>query len=320
MSPRAESAPGYRSAGYAAALRVQGTPVLLGATGGWVFSRPIAGTGRTDLVGPYPLFCCADWSALRPALSGTLPLEPVTATLVTEPFCPLSPNALADMFDVCRVLHNHWLIDLTAPLTPSRHHRRKLKRAQGVRIEAAPADPAMAADWVRLYGTLVARKRISDLRAFSADSLSAQLGVPGAHLVSAWEGRRMIGADLYYVDGPVAYAHLSAYAPEGYARAVSYPMIAVAAEYFRVLADVLDLGGAPAAEAGHEGGGVAHFKRGWTTLTRPSYLCGKIFDAAAYARLSGGTEVAWFPAYRNGEFAGTGIRPSITSIEPVGGR
>jgi len=290
------AAAGYRSAAYAAALTGFGTPVALGDTGGHVLTRPIPGSGRADLAGPYPLFDCSDWGALAPALAA-LPGDPVSLTLVAGPFCPLPPARLAALFGLCRPLHDHWLIDLAQPLAPSRHHRRKLKTAGPARIEAGPADPARAGDWGALYANLAARKHITDARAFTPASLAAQLAVPGAHWITAWDGEALIGADLYYLDGPVAHAHLSAYAKAGYARSVSYPMMAAAAVYFAPRAGVIDLGGAPAGATG-----MAHFKRGWTAVSRPSHLCGLIADPAAYARLAAGRDTAWFPAYRAGEF------------------
>ena len=299
-------APGYRSAAYAAAAALAGfgTPEALGRTGGHVLRRAIPGSDRTDLAGPYPLFCCADWAALGPALAD-LPGDPVSLTLVADPHCPLSAAELGRHFDLCRVFHDHYLIDLTRPLAPGRHHRRKLRRPCRARLEAGPADPGLAAGWVALYGELARRKSITDMRAFTAQSLAAQLAVPGAHLVTAWAGERLIGADLYYLDGPVAIAHLSAYAAEGYAQSVSYPMIAAAAEYFAARAEVIDLGGAP---SGPAGAGIADFKRGWTDVTRPSHLCGRVLDAEAYAALSRGRDrgAGYFPAYRSGEFAGGG--------------
>lgn len=306
---------GYASPAYASAVSSGASVVPLGATGGHVTQRPIAGSDRVDWAGPYPLFDCADWGGLAQAVAGPLPGDPVSLTLVTDPFCPLAPAALAQTFDICRVLHDHWLIDLTQPLTPSRHHRRKLRQAGRAEIQAGPATPDemphqtpdQSADFARLYAALVAKKEITDLRAFSAQSLSAQLAVPGAHLVTAWAEGVMIGADLYYLSRGVAYAHLSAYAPEGYAQSVSYPMIAAAAEYFRPLAQVIDLGGVPAVAAGQKGGGVGHFKRGWTDLNRPSYLCGKICDREAYGALtrelpSDQTQTGYFPAYRARDF------------------
>jgi hypothetical protein len=297
MSSPSNDPQGYASAAYVRALGQ--VPVPLGATGGHLIERPIVGTDLTDLTGPYPLFTCGDWSALAPAIAALSP-GPVTLTLVIDPFSPFSAEELAAIFPICRKLHDHWVIDITQPLAPSKHHRRKLREYPAPRIEAGPADPTFGPAWAGLYAHLIDKKDIQDARAFSAESLGAQLAVPGAHLVTAWEGATLLGADLYYLDRGRAFAHLSAYAPEGYARSVSYPMLAAAVDYLRPLADVIDLGGAAAGAAGQ---GMAHFKAGWTGQTRPSQLCGKVLDPAAYARLAPGADPdGFFPAYRAGEF------------------
>jgi hypothetical protein len=287
---------GYASAAYLQALGQ--TPLPFGATGGHLVQRAIGDTGLTDLAGAYPLFTCPDWSALAQAVAD-LPQGPVSLTLVADPFASETAN-LDAIFPICRKLHDHWIIDLTQPLTPSKHHRHKLRHARPTRIEGAPADPALGPAWAGLYAHLIAKKSIRDARAFSASSLAAQLAVPGAHLVTAWEGESLLGADLYYLDRGRAFAHLSAYAPEGYDRSVSFPMLAAAVDYFRPLAVAIDLGGAPSGPAGQ---GMAQFKAGWTRLTRPSHLCGKVLDPAAYARLASSADLeGYFPAYRVGEF------------------
>lgn len=304
---------GYRAAAYAAALAVIGRSRPLGGTGGHVLERAIPDCDRTDLMGPYPIFSCTGWAALGPAVAalkeaGSAETEPVSRplslTLVTDPVCPLTPDDLGAIFDLCRPLGDHYMIDLGQPAAPSKHHRKKLRRAGPARIEAGPADPGLGPAFAALYAGLAEKKGIRDLRRFDAESLAAQLAVPGAHLVTAWDGgAALIGADLYYLDGEVAHAHLSAYGAEGYARSVSYPMMAAAQEYFAPRAAFINLGGVPAGEAA-AGGGVGHFKRGWTALTRPTYLCGAILDRAAYDRLSAARApgTAWFPAYRAGEF------------------
>ncbi len=78
-------------------------------------------------------------------------------------------------------------------------------------------------------------------------------------------------------------------------------MMAAAVDYFAGVADVIDLGGAPPGPAGE---GMAAFKRGWTGLTAPAWLCGRVLDPVAYARLAPEADPAgWFPAYRRGEFS-----------------
>jgi len=295
----ASQPPGYRSAAYASALIGLGRPVPLGETGGFLIERTIPGTPYKDLMGPYPLFCCSNWDALEPALAA-LGTAHVTLTLVTDPFCPLPPERLAEIFLRCHPLHDHYLIDLAAPPALSRHHRRKLRQADpSIRIKAAPAAARDLAAWMRLYTNLIARKGITDLRRFDEDSFRHQHLVPGTHVVTAWDEDEILGADIYYLDGDVAWAHLSAYAEAGYDRSVSYPMMAHAMDHFRPRARWIGLGGAPTVAACDTGGGIAHFKGGWTSVTRQSHLCGVIFDVAAYAELcSDSSEDDYFPPYR----------------------
>lgn len=305
---------GYHSAAYAAALTGIGRARPFGATGGYLLERQIPDCDHTDLMAPYPVFSCTDWGALGTAVAGlrmanSAETEPLSSalslTLVTDPFCPLGPGRLGQIFDLCRPLGDHYLIDLAQPLAPSKHHRKKLRRAGEARIKAGPARADVSPAFAALYAGLADKKGITDLRRFDAASLAAQVAVPGAHLVTAHDGETLLGADLYYLDGDVAYAHLSAYAPEGYARSVSYPMIAAAHAYFASRARWIDLGGIPAHEAGQTGGGVGHFKRGWTDITRPTYLCGAVLNQEAYDRLAADRAPAgttWFPAYRAGEF------------------
>lgn len=288
---------GYASADYVRALGAEAIP--LGQTGGFLTQRPIGTTGLTDLAGAWPLFTCTDWHDLSGAVAAIAP-GPVTLTLVSDPLAPLSQAGLAAIFPVLRPLHDHWLIDLTAPAELSRHHIRKLRQTRVPQIKAGPATPDLARGWAALYAHLVEKKHIADARAFSVVALTAQLLVPGAEVVTAWDGETLLGVDLYYLDRGRAFAHLSAYAPEGYAVSVSYPMMAAAIDHFAGRAQVIDLGGAP---GGAPGPGIAQFKAGWTQVTRPSYLCGKILDPAAYARLAPEADPAgWFPAYRAGEF------------------
>lgn len=294
---------GYLSNAYAGSLREFGRAVPFGTTGGYVLERTISGSHRKDMFGPYPVFTCSDWTSLPSAIR-SLSGDPVTLTLVIDPFCPLPHSEMSEIFDVFRRFKDHWVIDLSAPFTPSRHHIRKLKQAGSVRVEIGPTTPLVPA-FLELYRHLVQRKGISDLRNFSRSSLISQLAVPGAQLVTAWDGTCLLGADLYYSEGRIIRAHLSAYSHEGYVRSVSYPMMLEAVAHFRSTADVIDLGGTPAIESSKTGGGVGHFKMGWTRLSRSSFLCGKVFDHEYYAALSAKHNCSWFPAYRFGEFAST---------------
>lgn len=220
-----------------------------------------------------------------------------------DPFCPLRGCDLEDVFDICRRLHEHRLIDLTAPVVPSIHHSRKLRNSGQFSIEMLEADSSFMPEFWSLYRELVVRKRISDLRGFSQEVIAQMLAVPGGRLVIARKCGRLLGADLYYQEGRTLRAHLSAYSNEGYANSVSYTMMAAAIENFRGSVDVMDLGGSPVGGATGGVDGVAFFKSGWTKLTRTSFLCGKVYDHDIYTKLSNGLSIPWFPIYRHGEFS-----------------
>jgi hypothetical protein len=55
----------YAHRDYAFSLSEFGTPRLLPRSEGWLLEREIAGASASDLVGPYPLFSCSDWSGLQ---------------------------------------------------------------------------------------------------------------------------------------------------------------------------------------------------------------------------------------------------------------
>ena len=84
----------------------------------------------------------------------------------------------------------------------------------------------------------------------------------------------IIGLDLWYVQGEVAYGHLVALNSLGYQLRASY---ALKWFYSNTLPTVhwLDLGAA-AGTAAESKDGLSQFKRGWSTGTRTVYFCGRI--------------------------------------------
>lgn len=301
-----EGGAGYASRAYALSLAADADIVPLPQAGGCLIVRA-AGPGLRDLCSAYPMFGCRDWSGLRADI-GALAGRFVSATLATDPFAAAGREALEEAFDVVRPLHQHFIVDLDAGASArvSRHHRRKLRAAGAAgdyRIAIAPPDAAFLEHWLRLYQTLIERKHITDMRAFSRSVFARQMAVPGAVIASAWAGDTLLGADWYFRDGDHVYAHLSAYSEAGYARAISYPLMQAAIEHFRPLSARLTLGGVP---AGQEHGGLSHFKAGWASCTLPTYICGAVLMADDFRRLNGGlapTAEGYFPRYRQGEFA-----------------
>ena len=88
--------------------------------------------------------------------------------------------------------------------------------------------------------------------------------------------------------------------PAGYELGAAYALLWSAIEYFQERGIRWLSLGAGAGADGRESTGLTLFKRGWSTETRPVYLCGRIIDRLRYSELSatvGSTD--YFPAYRN---------------------
>ncbi|BCP52227.1 hypothetical protein K32_08440 [Kaistia sp. 32K] len=295
---------GYRSLAYASSLATEPEIAALYRSGGYLISRSID-HGLRDLASAYPLLACRDWRTLREDIE-ELEGPFVSATIVTDPFAPVDERGLARQFEVVRPLHQHYVIDLDIHAADriGRHHRRKLRSSapRDYRIEIFSPGSSFVGRWSDLYEGLVARKNITDMRKFSREIFARQIEVPGTSAVSAWLRDELIGADWYFQDGGDVYAHLSAYSDAGYERAISYPLMQAAIEFFRPVAQRLTLGGVPAGEA-HAG--LAHFKAGWASYTLPTYICGAVLMEEAFQRLNRGvppTAEGYFPRYRQGEF------------------
>src|SRR5262245_53284875 len=94
--PRADV--GYASAEYAQSLSEFGEPIYLRRSGGWLLKRRIAGSERSDAMGPYPLFVCADWAGLADDLR-ELQAHLVSVCLVADPFGEFDDKLLGATFD-----------------------------------------------------------------------------------------------------------------------------------------------------------------------------------------------------------------------------
>ena len=298
----------YAHPAYAASLAGFGMPTLLPESGGWLLERPIGDTGRNDAMGPYPLFACRDWSRLHADLD-RVAAQWVSVTLVTDPFGNHAPADLQRSFaDLIRPFKEHLVADLQRADVVSAHHRYYARRSlKNLRVEVC-AEPAQHLDeWLRLYGCLRERHGLQGLKAFSRDAFAQQMRVPGIVMLraTALADGATVGAQLWYQDGEVAYSHLTAVDDAGYRLRASYALYDAAIDHFRGRVHWLDLGaGAGVGDGASDG--LAEFKRGWANDSRTAYLCGRTFDAAAsreLARARGVSDTAYFPAYRQGEFA-----------------
>ncbi|NSY39572.1 GNAT family N-acetyltransferase [Leisingera sp. ANG59] len=305
-NPPARAAPGYRSAEYAEAFNGLGRPQPLPQCGSWLLGREIPGTALRDAMGLYPLLCCEDWAALPQELEAAGAAGLVSVTAVTDPLGAYDEALLKSCFSRAAPYKEHFIADLSAPLESfvSKSHRQNARRAlRKVSVEVCDEPLRYLDDWVELYGVLAQKHGITGLRAFSRESFEQQFRVPGLVMFRAADEDGTVGLDLWYVDGDAAQGHLAAFSDRGYAKSASYATKWTLLNHFAgSKLRWVNFGGVASA-AGSQGGGLAHFKQGWSNSSRQTWICGRIFDEQAYRQLTRGLpETSYFPAYRGGEF------------------
>jgi hypothetical protein len=158
--------------------------------------------------------------------------------------------------------------------------------------------------WCELYDELIRRHQVSGMSRFSRASFARQLIVPRLAAFRAVDDRgETIGMVLWYCQGDVGYYHLAAYSPRGYAEKASYALFWRGVEQLRDRVRWLSLGAGPGATCDGTDG-LTRFKRGWTSLVRPTYLGRHVASPRRYAELCRGRPRSdFFPAYRAPEAA-----------------
>jgi hypothetical protein len=297
---------GFAHPGYARSFAEFGTPRELPLSGGWLLERSIPGTPYRDAMGCYPLFFCRDWPQLSLDLKA-LESELVSVALVADPFGRYDIDLLNECFDLVVPFKDAFVADLTKPLNTivSAHHRqyaRKALRKVSVEICEHPID--YLDEWTDLYGALAQRFAIQGMRAFSRNAFAEQLRVPGVIMSRALYEGTAVAAHLQCVSEEVCYAHLAGINSVGHDLMASYAQYLAEIEYFTGKVHWIYWGGSAGAHA-DSNDGLARFKRGWSTGTKPVYFCGKILNRDRYdeiAREFGIAGTDYFPIYRKGEF------------------
>ena len=296
---------GYASEEYSRSLAEFGEPLALPKSGGWLLARALPTVPGRDAMGCYPLFCCRDWKAVGHDLR-CLSEDLVAVSLIADPAAKIPLADLQDSFpDTCYHYKDHYFADLSRPLASfvANHHQRNARQAvQSLRIERLQKPAEHLPTWNELYGQLIERHGIRGLAAFSKASFRQQLQVPGLRAYAAYQDAQIVGMVLWMVSETTAYYQLAAYSAAGYELKASFAL------FWHCLQDFASdniqqaaLGGGAGTFAASEG--LSRFKQGWSSETRPAYLCGRILDRARYAELtarSGKTDNAnpYFPAYR----------------------
>ncbi len=298
---------GYAHPEYARSLAEFGTPRELPRCGGWILERQIPGVPYLDAMGCYPLFACKDWSGLHADLE-SLRNDLVTLALVAEPFGAFDLAYLQRCFDVVIPFKEHFVTDLSYPQNDivSQHHRYYARKGlKKVHIEKCHDPTQFLDEWVDLYANLIKKHNIKGIKAFSKIAFVKQLSIPGMVMFRAVSQGATVGLDLWYVQDKVAYGHLAAYSPLGYKLRTSYALKWYLLHYFADKVRWVDFG-AGAGIGSDDKDGLSQFKQGWSTGTRSTYFCGRIFDHKTYAEImkaKGHNSVRdYFPAYRKGEF------------------
>lgn len=289
----------YADRAYVEALSEFGALVHLPRSGGWLLRRPIAGTDLDDLMGPYPLFSCRDWTQLEADLNELT--GAVSLTLVADPLDGVPLDLMRTLFpDHLMPFKRHLVRDLTKAAALPSHHRRHLRRARdSVDVEISTGSTGHLDEWVDLYEGLVERHSLVGVRAFSTTSFRRQLALPGMLAVRAERDGATVAMTLWLTDGVDAYYHLGASSDAGRRVSASYALFAAALDHLRERGvRHVDLGAGAGSES--EDDGLSRFKRGWANQELPAYVCGRIFDRSAYTTLAAAVEGrrGWFPAYR----------------------
>jgi hypothetical protein len=96
-----------------------------------------------------------------------------------------------------------------------------------------------------------------------------------------------------------------AFDDQGYSLRAAYASKWRVLEYFHGRVNCVNLGAGRLPDASD---GLSYFKQGFSTETRPAWLCGRIYQPGTYSALSDSGNMAkpghsgYFPAYRAGEF------------------
>jgi Acetyltransferase (GNAT) domain len=291
----------YSTIEFGESLRHIGEPIYIPEWGTTVLRRE-CGMGHHDALGTYPITVFKPDCDLAGGLDRLARLGLVSVVLVIENV--LRPE-LADLqrtFDFARPFKLHYLHDRTASaIRSSKHHRYEVRRAaRAVRAERFDLAEGLD-DWNSLYQDLVARLGLANtMHAFPRSHHEALARLPGTVAVGAFAGGRLVSCHIWVCHDGHAMSHLAASSDEGYALRAAY---AVNAASIELLSECRTLNFGGAAGAGDEAAaGLVRFKRGFANATAPSYLCGKVLVADAYAELTRQagmpTGAAYFPAYR----------------------
>lgn len=260
--------------------------------------------GYYDLTGPYPFVSITDGGAFIRDIEHLRNSKVVSLVCVVSPFTSKTVQQELGQLDLFKPFKMHYVSDLSGNWRNFIRPRFKSYINQAMRrheVRLFPANPEYTSTFWSLYSTLIKRHQIQGIQRLSEAVIEAHLSVSGAVVTEARDEQGVAGAAIWYQCGPHGYLHLHAQAPRAYAQRTSYALYAAALDYFTGKVTWLDYGGA-AGLSDDSGSGLAQFKKGWSTQTQPSFLCGAILNHDVYTKLVADTDSfdsAYFPAYRD---------------------
>lgn len=263
-----------------------------------LLTRSIPETNWFDALSCYPLTVFGQRPELKAGLERLRQADLVSVALVPDPLTSPSPEALAEVFELCRPFKTHYLIDRDAgPVRFAKNHRWSVRQAgKHCSFEAIDLRENLEV-WLALYRHTVARHQASGIYHFAPAYFRALAEMPVVTALAARHEGEIVAIILWVRDGDVVYAHLEGGSPAAYRTYATYGLIAAADEHF---ADcrIIHLGGAAGQEP-EKRNGLAHFKRGFANREVTAYFCGSCLDPARYATLIGDQpHPTFFPAYR----------------------
>lgn len=295
---------GYANPDYAGIYSALGAPVALPISGGTLLRRKIPGTDMHDLMGCYPVFCCADWSALRGDIAA-LGQGDVSVVLVADPFLDGGKDRLSQIFDIVRPFKTHYIADLSQPLdhfVPAKRLREAHRALRKLEVEVAPTPSALVDDWMDLQARSRHAAHASGVNRLSRDEAARLFDLPEIVILRALDRGRTVGMHVEIQQGDVVFGHFATYDPDAYRLGVSPALHLCELEHFTGRARWYDHGGVPGTEDANNG--LSRFKQDFSNTTRTAFLCGSVLDRDAYDRLSAQGITAkdfYFPAYRAAE-------------------
>jgi len=232
----------------------------------------------------------------------------VCVNMVLSPLSEFPVDEFRNSLDIFYPYKNHYILDTSTPLTisVSKNKRRgALKALKTLSVDLVKAPNIDLDEWIYLYNHLKKHHDINDIRAFSRDSFSKQITIPGTLFFRVWHNKNLVGGNLYYIQRNVAYGHLLALTDKGYELGAAYAVKWISLQYLSKLVKFVNLGGGTGIKDGEESG-LDLFKSGWTNSISQSYFCGIVLQHQYYESLIQDRNTKhqkWFPAYRINDYS-----------------